>query len=188
MKTQSRAMPMRSAYSSSLPRRASGVFPGTPDRWQWTSQISVTRAAAKSEIRRPKEVRIPRSEGRGAQAYSAFGFWLSFGLRPSDFGFLWSFFAPHRSMSRILSLEVPEARPIEPFAQIHFRHSHRAPILRLCQHTTFAIVNRRDHPLRRDIGIGAADDKHVVLTGARSHEQGVAAGNRERDHFRPTIA
>src|SRR6266850_7847339 len=172
MKTQSRAMPMRSAYSSSLPRRASGVFPGTPDRWQWRSQISVTTGGAKSEIRMAKAERSPKSEVRKTRprAYSAFGFWLSFGPRPSDFGFLSSFFAPHRSVSRILSLEISEARPIEPFAQIHFCHSHGAPFLRLRQHTPLAIVNRRDHPLRRDLGIGAADDEYVVLARSRGHE------------------
>src|SRR5436190_5703872 len=101
-------------------------------------------AGAKSKIRNPKAEGRKKAETRRPNMLvrpwaSDFGIRTSFGLRSSDFGFLSSsFFAPNGSMSRILSLEISEARPIEPFAQIHFGHSHRAPILCLREHTPFA--------------------------------------------------
>lgn len=46
-----RVTPMRPAYSISLPRRASGVFPGTPDRWQCKSQISICRSSSRFTLK-----------------------------------------------------------------------------------------------------------------------------------------
>jgi hypothetical protein len=43
----------------------------------------------KAEIRNPKEARSPKSEigGRRMPSFSGFGIRISFGFRPSDFGF-----------------------------------------------------------------------------------------------------
>src|SRR6185503_15777364 len=93
-----------------------------------------------------------------------------------------------RAMSRVLRLEIAEARPAEVLAQIDFRHDHGAPLLGLSQHASFAVVHGGEHPLLRNIGVTAAHQKHVVLTSPRRGQQWVTARYRESDDLRPTRA
>ena len=70
-------------------------------------------------------------------------------------------------MTRNFRAKIAKTRPVEPFSQIDFGHCDRAPFGGLCQHMAFAIIDAGDHPVVRDIRVGTADDKDVVLAGAR---------------------
>src|SRR6059036_861765 len=95
---------------------------------------------------------------------------------------------PYGPMAGNLRLEIAEARPIEPLVQVHFRDRHSAPLLRLGEHFAFAVVNRRDHPVARRVGVSAADEIDVIFTRPGGDEQWVAAPNREGDHFCAAVA
>src|SRR5437764_508693 len=103
----------------------------------------------------------------------------------ADPGFSVSFpFArPDRCMAWNLGLEITEARPIEPFPQIHFGYGHGAPILRLRDDMAFAIEDRRLHPMLGAVGVGATHDEHMVLAGTRRYQHRIASGHRERNDF-----
>src|SRR5947207_10654312 len=111
--------------------------------------------------------RAPRS---GLQQCNAAGPGLS-----ASFPFTW----PDRCMAVNLGLEVPQARPIEPFAQVNFSYGHRPPIFGLSDDMAFPIEDRRLHPMLYAIGVSAADDEHVVLASAGLCKQRIAPGDRE---------
>ena len=45
-------------------------------------------------------------------------------------------------MPRILAFKIPQARPVEPFPEIHFCHDHRAPVFGLDEDAALAHVRR----------------------------------------------
>src|ERR1051325_11779824 len=89
---------------------------------------------------------------------------------------------PHRSVPRILSLEVAETRPINLLVEVHLRHDHGAPFLGLGENAALTIVNVGDHPIVRNVGICAADEEDMIFAGARGGEERVAACDGEGDY------
>ena len=61
-------------------------------------------------------------------------------------------------MARNLGLEIAQILPVVRLIQINFRKGYRAPRAGLGQRHAVVTINGRDHPVLRDIGVGAADN------------------------------
>src|SRR5579859_6203926 len=90
----------------------------------------------------------------------------------------------HRSMSRDFGLEISQADPLRAVVEIDLSNGNGAPILGLGDRLAAMVEHRRDHPVVRDILIGAADEVYVILTGPGASQQRVASPNRPGDHLR----
>ena len=62
---------------------------------------------------------------------------------------------------------------MQALVEIHFGHGDRAPFLGLGERLAVVVVDRRDHPVRGDVGVGAADDVDVVLARAGGASSGL---------------
>ena len=60
-----------------------------------------------------------------------------------------------------LRLEIAKARPFGRLVEVHLGHSDRSPSLGLGDRFSSVIENGRDHPVARDVFVGAADQIDV---------------------------
>jgi hypothetical protein len=93
-----------------------------------------------------------------------------------------------RAVGGNLRLEVAEALPVEAAVEVDLGDGEAAPLVGLCQRLAVVAVDGGDHPVSGGIGVGAADQIHVVFTGAGGTEQGIAAPHRPRNHLRSIVA
>src|SRR5262245_55385653 len=89
-----------------------------------------------------------------------------------------------RTMARNFSLEVAQTRPVQPLIQIDFADYDRAPLLGVGQRATRMVVDRGEHPVARDVFVGAADKVDMVLDGSGLSQQRVTAPDRPCDYLR----
>ena len=73
-----------------------------------------------------------------------------------------------------MRLKIPKARPVESLIQVDLRDHHRSPFLRLRQGAPILVPNCADHPIARDVFIGAANEVDVVFTSPRGGKGRVA--------------
>ena len=74
--------------------------------------------------------------------------------------------APEWPVAGDIGFEVSEAVPVEPLVEIHFGHDYVSPLFGSRDRFALVIVDRRQHPVPRDVFISAAHDIDVIFAGA----------------------
>src|SRR6266700_6324554 len=93
-----------------------------------------------------------------------------------------------RTVPGNLRLEIAQARPFRRLVEVHFSHNDRSPFLGQGDRFSCVIENGRDHPVARDVFVGAADQIDVVLRRARACQFRIAAPHGPGNHFCAAIA
>ena len=91
-------------------------------------------------------------------------------------------------MTQDFCVKITKTVPNRGLPEINFGNYHIAPAFGFCDRSPIATVDGGNHPVRGDVRIRAAHNIHVIFTSTGGSQQRIAAPDRERNHFRATVA
>ncbi len=86
-----------------------------------------------------------------------------------------------RTVPRQCSLEVAQETPLEAAIKVDFGNHHGPPFLSQGNRVAFVVEDCREHPVRRDILVRAADQIDMILDGSRTSQLRITAPDRPCD-------